>query len=141
MIQSSRRLSSKSSTQGVNWALPHFLHPVPWSEHFFKAVSGNPKYSPHLFPTSQSLVACCSVLKTCCFRNSLGAQWIRIHLPIQGTSVRFLVQEDSLCHGQLSLCILSPRSTALRNLYTTMKGSPCSLQLEKSNRPREAKNK
>ncbi|KAJ8794655.1 hypothetical protein J1605_003126 [Eschrichtius robustus] len=32
-------------------------------------------------------------------RASLVAQWLRIHLPMQGTRVRALVQEDSTCHG------------------------------------------
>ena len=27
------------------------------------------------------------------------AQWLRIHLPMQGTWVRALVQEDPTCHG------------------------------------------
>ena len=30
---------------------------------------------------------------------SLVAQWLRIHLPMQGTRVRALVQEDPTCHG------------------------------------------
>ena len=30
--------------------------------------------------------------------------WLRIPLPLQGTWVRFLVQEDATCHRQLSLC-------------------------------------
>ena len=30
---------------------------------------------------------------------SLVAQWLRIHLPMQGTWVRALVREDSTCHG------------------------------------------
>ena len=32
-------------------------------------------------------------------RASLVAQWLRIHLPIQGTWVRALVQEDPTCRG------------------------------------------
>ena len=32
-------------------------------------------------------------------RTSLVAQWLRIHLPMQGTWVRALVQEDPTCHG------------------------------------------
>ena len=32
-------------------------------------------------------------------RTSLVVQWLRIHLPMQGTWVQSLVQEDSLCHG------------------------------------------
>ena len=31
--------------------------------------------------------------------TSLVVQWLRIHLPMQGTWVRSLVQEDSTCHG------------------------------------------
>ena len=32
-------------------------------------------------------------------RASLVAQWLRIHLPMQGTQVRALVPEDSTCRG------------------------------------------
>ena len=32
------------------------------------------------------------------------AQWVRIHLPMQGTQARSLVQEDPSCCGQLSWC-------------------------------------
>ena len=32
-------------------------------------------------------------------RASLVAQWLRIHLPMQGTRVRALVQEGPTCHG------------------------------------------
>ena len=35
-------------------------------------------------------------------RTSLMVQWIGIHLPMQGTQVQSLVQEDSTCRGQLS---------------------------------------
>ena len=31
--------------------------------------------------------------------SSLVVQWIRMCLPLQGTQVRSLVQEDSTCHG------------------------------------------
>ena len=30
--------------------------------------------------------------------TSLVAQWLRIHLPMQGTRVRALVREDPICH-------------------------------------------
>ena len=30
---------------------------------------------------------------------SLVAQWLRIHLPVQGTRVRALVREDPTCRG------------------------------------------
>ena len=32
-------------------------------------------------------------------RASLVAHWLRIHLPMQGTRVRALVQEDPTCLG------------------------------------------
>ena len=32
-------------------------------------------------------------------RTSLVAQWLRIHLPMQGTRVRALVREDPTCRG------------------------------------------
>ena len=38
-------------------------------------------------------------LKVLKFWTSLVAQWLRIHLPLQGTRVWFLVQEDSTCRG------------------------------------------
>ena len=33
------------------------------------------------------------------FGTSLVVQWLRIHLPVQGTWVRSLVQEDLPCRG------------------------------------------
>ena len=33
------------------------------------------------------------------WRTSLVAQWLRIHLPMQGTRVQALVREDPTCHG------------------------------------------
>ena len=35
----------------------------------------------------------------CSFGTSLVAQWLRIHLPMQGTRVRALVREDPTCRG------------------------------------------
>ena len=32
-------------------------------------------------------------------QSSLVAQWLRIRLPMQGTQVRALVQEDPTCRG------------------------------------------
>ena len=33
------------------------------------------------------------------YRTSLVVQWLRIHLPMQGTWVRALAQEEPTCHG------------------------------------------
>ena len=38
-----------------------------------------------------------SKIKIGLFRASLVAQWLRIRLPMQGTRVRALVQEDPTC--------------------------------------------
>ena len=32
---------------------------------------------------------------------SLVEEWIRVHLPMQGTQVRSLGREDSICHGAI----------------------------------------
>ena len=37
-------------------------------------------------------------------RASLVSQWLRIHLPMQGTWIRALVQEDPHAMEQLSPC-------------------------------------
>ena len=39
------------------------------------------------------------ILKTNQVGASLVAQWLRVHLPKQGTRVRALVREDPTCHG------------------------------------------
>ena len=44
-------------------------------------------------------MGCYSTLKRRKSGTSLVAQWLRIHLPMQGTWVRSLVQEDTTCHG------------------------------------------
>ena len=38
-------------------------------------------------------------LKKTILGTSLVVQWLRIRLPMQGTRVRALVQEDPTCHG------------------------------------------
>ena len=52
-----------------------------------------------------------------CFGASLVAQWLRIRLPMQGTWVRSLVQEDPTCRGATKpvrhnywACALEPTS-------------------------------
>ena len=79
-------------------------------------------------------------------------QRIKMRLPTQGTHVQSLSWEDSTCLGApkpishnyracelqlLKLVCLQPlvhnkKATAMRNLCTTMKSSPCLLQLEKA---------
>ena len=58
------------------------------------------------------------ILKNTWSRTSLVVQWLRIHLPIQETWVRFLLQEDSscceatepTCYNCCSSCPLEPVS-------------------------------
>ena len=91
------------------------------------------------------------------WRASLVVQWWRIHLPMQKTEVRSLVQENSTCLGATKpvyhnywACALEPGShnycarvpynpysatredITMRSLSTAMKNSPYSPQLEKS---------
>ena len=44
-----------------------------------------------------------SLLKILEERTFLMVQWLRIHLPMDGTQIWFLVQEDSTCHGGTKL--------------------------------------
>ena len=39
------------------------------------------------------------IIKRAIYWASLVVQWLRIHLPKQGTQVRALVREDLTCHG------------------------------------------
>ena len=95
-------------------------------------------------------LVCMLYLTKCVLKGvSLVAQWLRIRLPMQGTWVRALVQEDPTCHGATKpvrhnywACALEPAShnywsphtwspssttreaTAMRSLHTAMKSSP-----------------
>ena len=78
-------------------------------------------------PCEQSQVSClkdgrpCVIstlqMKTLAWGTSLVAQWLRIHLPMQGTRVRALVWEDPTCRGATKpvrhnywACTLEPAS-------------------------------
>ena len=61
------------------------------------------------------------IFQLCIRQNTLGtslvAQWLRIRLPMQGTRVRALVQEDPTCRGATKpvrhnyrACALEPAS-------------------------------
>ena len=57
---------------------------------------------------------------------SLVAQWLRIHLPMQGTQVRALVREKPTCHGATKpvhhnywVCALEPTSHNYRSPHAT----------------------
>ena len=64
------------------------------------------RFSPSILP-----------LKTHSRSTSLVAQWLRTRLPMQGTRVQALVQEDPTCHGATKpgrhnyrACALDPAS-------------------------------
>ena len=88
---------------------------------------------------------------------SMVAQWLRICLPMQGTWVWFLIQEEPsccrantpICHNYWaklyspwaatteacvpqSLCSAAKEATTMGSLCTAMKSSPHSMQLEKA---------
>ena len=86
-----------------------------------------------------------SLFNKWCWRTSLGAQWMRICLPMQGTQVWFLVQEESTSHRATkplccncwspcthSLCSATRGVAAMPCLSTVMKSSLHSPQLEKA---------
>ena len=45
--------------------------------------------------------------KTTVRGSSLVVQWLRICLPLQGTQVQYLIQEDSTCCGAIKLLCYS----------------------------------
>ena len=63
-------------------------------------------------------------------RASLVAQWLRVSLPMKGTLVRALIQEDPTCRGATKpvrhnywACALEP---VCHNYWSPHTGSPCS---------------
>ena len=80
-------------------------------------------------------------IKVAIARASLVAQWLRIRLLMQETWVRSLVWEDPTCcrvtkpmcrnywaHTPESLCSAAREATAMGNMRTTARESPCSPQ-------------
>ena len=75
-----------------------------------------------------------------------GGQWLPVCLPMQGPQFRSLVQEDSTCHGQLSLwatttepepcgpCPTTRETTRMGRqcIATSRSSNPYSPQLEKT---------
>ena len=63
----------------------------------------NTRVAPSAFlsatPLTPYTLEFCSTYRNRTNRTSLGAQWLRICLPMQGTRVRALVWEDSTCRG------------------------------------------
>ena len=68
-------------------------------------------------------------------RASLVVQQLRIHLPMQGTRVQFLVQEDPTCRGAASPCATAAEAHVLQTHQPQEKPLPreaLTLQLESS---------
>ena len=87
----------------------------------------------------------CRLLQQNINKTFLVVQWIRIHLPMQGTQTQSLVWEDPTCHGVTKPAshnyLLSPSSRGLQATTTEPaflepvlrnKSSPHSEQLEKA---------
>ena len=80
----------------------------------------------------------------------LVAQWLRLHMSMQGTRVWTLVQDDPTCcrvanpvcrnywalytmsHNTLEPALWKREATSVRSLGTTMKSGPCLPQREKA---------
>ena len=69
-------------------------------------------------------------------RTSLGVQWLRSHLPMQGTPVRPLVRVGSTCHGATKPMCCNYWAHAQSPCFATRAAiamrSPCTPQLETS---------
>ena len=84
-------------------------HKHPWTHHPSSVTSNITLFvSSPLFFFGQSLIkqipdmsfhSTTMQFKKAIFGTSLVAQWLRIHLPMQGTWVQALVQEDPTCRG------------------------------------------
>ena len=67
------------------------------------------------------------------------AQWLGIHLPMQGTCVQALVREDPTCHGATKPVLLSLHSRAREPQLLSLRATTteactpraCALQQEK----------
>ena len=71
------------------------------------------------------MIGISALIKEILQRASLVAQWLRIHLPMQGTWVRALVREDPTCQGATKpvhhnyrVCSLEPVSHNYLSLCT-----------------------
>ena len=60
------------------------------------AASGSPEASGVILHNQKRVKV---VLQDSSMGASLVAQWLRTHLPMQGTRVRAPVREDPTCHG------------------------------------------
>ena len=77
---------------------------------------------------------------------ALVGQWLRIHLPVQGSQAwslgwgrSYMLQSNWACMPQLlkpeqprACALQQAKATAMRSLHTVMKSGPCSLQPEKA---------
>ena len=100
------------------------------------------------------------LIQYCIMGTSLVAQWLRVRLPMRGTQVQALVQEDPACCGAtkpvhhnywahapqlLEPVCLEPvlrnrRGHRMRSPHTAAKSSPRSLQLEKTRAQQQSTN-
>ena len=91
--------------------LAWFTQNVPWTIQgpWLLSLLQSPQSTPHRAPGGSGAPPQRSnhtlrwslppSVKTQCLGTSLVAQWLRIHLPMQGTQVRALVREDPTCRG------------------------------------------
>ena len=132
--------------------------------------STNERHFVLLLPLKMNVSAQWGETKTDAPGTSLVVQWLRIHLPMQGTRVQALVREDPTSRGATkpvhhnywafalepsshnywsphawSPCSATREATTMRSPRTATKSSPRSPQLEKARaqqrRPNAAKNK
>ena len=88
-------INNQKESSGSSHQIPHYVYDI-WNIGKWSSVSLEEDWSAG---------------------TSLVAQWLRIHLPMQGTQVWSLVQEDPTCRGATKpmhhnywACTLEPRS-------------------------------
>ena len=96
-------------TQHIFSWVGEWLYYFKWGFHFqlweeLCMINGMPSYKhwPFVWLPSSCVPLLwweTSVFKKQRLEASLVVQWLRIHLPMQGTWVRALVREDPTCHG------------------------------------------
>ena len=79
-----------------------FLEIGGWVEHFFSCQSDEGRALLAIVMRRRCCTSCTAQVspatKNCPSGTFPVAQWLRIHLPVQGTWVQSLVQEDPTCH-------------------------------------------
>ena len=131
-------LPSQTKRPGGHWTLiPWLTQPVhPHTPHsainlIFSIESSPPHITHYYFPSSSKMKP----------GTALVVQWLRIHLPMQGTGVQSLAQEDPTCRRatksvrEAQVSRVGPwhhENPPQSEVRALQESGPCSPQLEKA---------